>query len=249
MTHVDIEDAHGSAQPIAVDTISAEDHQLVKVEFGAAGSATQVSSANPLPVDASGHTIPVTTIDGGSVAIGATTDLEASGNGTLIGVVKRLRTLLNGGLPAALGPNGGMKVETVGDLALDRTTDTAAVALQSDAIATGSLAGSNLTILTPKFAKISTSTTGSTTVVAAVTSKKIRVLRWDLVVASAINIKWQSHVTPTDLTGLYCFPANGGISAPFCPLGHFETVAGEALDINLSSGSIAVGGSLVYVEV
>lgn len=34
----------------ATDSISSVDHQLVKVEFGAAGSATQVSSANPLPV-------------------------------------------------------------------------------------------------------------------------------------------------------------------------------------------------------
>lgn len=159
-----------------------------------------------------------------------------------------MRTLLNGGLPAALGGSGGLKVETVKDIALDRTTDTAGVALASDALITGTLGGSNLTALTPKFATITASSSGATTIVAAVTSKKIRVLSWTLVCNAAVNTKWQSHVTPTDKTGLHYFAANGGISVPFSPVGHFETVAGEALDINLS-GAVAVGGSLVYVEV
>lgn len=102
--------------------------------------------------------------------------------------------------------------------------------------------------LTPKFAKIVASSSGATSIVALVSSKKLRVLSWQLVCNGAVNVKWQSHVTPTDLTGLHYFAANGGITVPFNPYGHFETVAGEALDINLS-GAVAVGGSLVYVEV
>lgn len=35
--------------PIAVDFVAAENHQLMKMEFGAAGSAIQVSAGNPLP--------------------------------------------------------------------------------------------------------------------------------------------------------------------------------------------------------
>jgi hypothetical protein len=35
---------------IAADEITSVQHQLVKVEYGDAGSATQVSSSNPLPV-------------------------------------------------------------------------------------------------------------------------------------------------------------------------------------------------------
>lgn len=35
---------------VAVDLVAAENHQLVKIEFGAAGSVTQVSAVNPLPV-------------------------------------------------------------------------------------------------------------------------------------------------------------------------------------------------------
>lgn len=105
------------------------------------------------------------------------------------------------------------------------------------------------TALTPKFAKVSCSSSGANTIVAAVTSKKIRVIAWEVVVNAAVNFKWQSHVTPTDLTGLYYMSGQGGgVARAFNPVGYFETVAGEALDLNLS-GAIAVGGSLVYVEV
>ena len=44
---------------IASDDIAGIKHQRVKVEFGADGSATDVSSTNPLPVDNSGVTQPV----------------------------------------------------------------------------------------------------------------------------------------------------------------------------------------------
>lgn len=103
--------------------------------------------------------------------------------------------------------------------------------------------------LTPKFKLVSASSSGANTVVAAVTSKKIRVLAWDVKVNAAVNFKWQSHVTPTDLTGLYyCNGQGDGVARAFNPVGYFETVAGEALDINLS-GAVAVGGVLTYVEV
>lgn len=172
----------GSGAVVATDQIGGNHHQLVKIEYGDDGSATEVSATNPLPVTVNS-------------------------------------------IPAA-----------------SRTTDSTSTALASDAIMVG------LTALTPKFAKISTSASGVTTVVALVAAKKIRVLAWSIVVNAAVNVKWQSHTAPTDITGLHYFAANGGINVPFSPVGHFETVAGEALDINLS-GAVAVGGSLVYVEV
>lgn len=105
------------------------------------------------------------------------------------------------------------------------------------------------TALTPKFQKITASSSGATTIVAAVTSKKIRVIAWDVVVNAAVNFKWQSHVTPTDVTGLYYMSGQGnGVARGYNPVGYFETVSGEALDINLS-GAVAVGGVLTYVEV
>jgi hypothetical protein len=72
---------------------------------------TAVTAASlPLPTGAATETT-VAAVSGG---VGATSDAEASsGNGSLVAVLKRLRTLLNGGLPAALSSNGGLKVEQV----------------------------------------------------------------------------------------------------------------------------------------
>lgn len=105
---------------------------------------------------------------------------------------------------------------------------------------------SGTTALTPAFATISVSATG--TLVALVSSKKIRVLSLSLMSSGTVNVKFQSHVSPTDITGLYYLVANTGFVLPYNPLGWFQTVSGEALDINLSAG-IAVGGCLVYVAV
>ncbi len=47
--------------------------------------------------------------DGGIASIGNTTDAEATGNGTLIGIAKRIRTLLGGGLASLLNGSGNVK--------------------------------------------------------------------------------------------------------------------------------------------
>jgi|WetSurMetagenome_2_1015567.scaffolds.fasta_scaffold75363_3 hypothetical protein len=103
------------------------------------------------------------------------------------------------------------------------------------------------TALTPKFAAISASASGSNSIVAAVTSKKIRVLAVDLIANGTVNAKWRS-ATATDLTGLAYLVANSGYVRPFSPVGWFETTAGAALTLDLSA-AIAVGGCVVYVEV
>ena len=102
-------------------------------------------------------------------------------------------------------------------------------------------------VLTPKRAVISASSSGVNALISAVTGKKIRVLSLVLMANAAVNVKFQSHSGPTDLTGLFYLAANGGFSVGFSPLGHFETGSGEQLDINLS-GAVAVGGCLTYVE-
>jgi hypothetical protein len=104
------------------------------------------------------------------------------------------------------------------------------------------------TALTPLFAPIVASSSGATTVVAAVASKKIRVLRWSLSSNGNVNVKWQSHVTPTDLTGLHYMTQYSTAGGAYTNVGIFQTIAGEALDINLS-GAVAVGGELTYVTV
>lgn len=106
------------------------------------------------------------------------------------------------------------------------------------------------TALTPKFAVISASSSGNNNIVAAVTSKKIRVLAYNFIANGTVNAKFQSDGagSPVDKTGLKYCVVNSGICAPYNPKGWFETAAGKTLDINLS-GAVAIGGELVYVEV
>lgn len=105
-----------------------------------------------------------------------------------------------------------------------------------------------ITALSPLRALISTSMSGTSQVVAAVATKKIRVLTGFLVAAAAVSVKFQSAAIPTDLTGAMPFAANGGLAIPYTELGQFDTIAGEALSINLS-GAVAVGGAITYVTV
>ena len=162
---------------------------------------------------------------------------------------------LSGGGAGAGG--GGSFVTPDGDSMVDETNDALKVVLatalsnlidQISAHDTTNSVMNGTTALTPKFAKIVASSSGATQVVAAVSLKKIRVIGVVLLANAAVNVKFQSHTTPTDLTGLAYFGDKGGFAPGYIPKGHFETLVGEALDINLS-GAVAVGGWLIYLEV
>lgn len=103
-------------------------------------------------------------------------------------------------------------------------------------------------ILTPKFKIINASTSGNNTLVAAVSGKKIRVLSYIIVLGAATTIRFESSADGTALTGQMEIAANSGIGASFNPLGHFETVAGELLNLELSGANNA-DGHLSYIEV
>lgn len=103
------------------------------------------------------------------------------------------------------------------------------------------------TIVTPKFASISVSSSGDNTIVAAVTSKKLRVLAYVIVSDGTVAAKWRSSTT-TDLTGAMSLLASSGVSTAYSPVGHFETAAGEALTLNLSA-AIGARGHLTYLEI
>jgi len=120
-----------------------------------------------------------------------------------------------------------------------QSTDTVNVSPDTATIMNGSVQ------LTPKFAAISAS--ASADLVALVSSKKIRVVSFFIVVTTAVTVKLQSGGT-SDLTGAMPFGANGGISLPYNPNGWFETASGEKLNMVLGSG-VAVAGGLSYIEV
>lgn len=98
----------------------------------------------------------------------------------------------------------------------------------------------------PQFAAVSATTSGASTVVGAVPNRTVRVLAVNVIASTGVGVKWQSHVAPTDLTGLAALAANGGYILPYNPIGWFQTLVGEALDVNLSA-TATVGGHLTYV--
>ena len=96
-----------------------------------------------------------------------------------------------------------------------------------------------------KYAKIDTNASGD--LVAAVTARKIRVIAYHLVAAGAVTAKFQSGAT-SDLTGAMSCITGVAQSPGECMTGHFETVAGEKLNLVLGSG-VQVSGHLTYQEV
>lgn len=96
------------------------------------------------------------------------------------------------------------------------------------------------------YTPIEVSATG--TLVFGVAGKKIVVLSFYFVCSSATNVKFQTSSGPADISGpAYCI-ANGGVVNSFNAGGWFQTLVGDSLLINLSSG-VPIGGSLSYILV
>jgi hypothetical protein len=112
---------------------------------------------------------------------------------------------------------------------------------------TGQMTSSGV-VVTPKFVAIAASGSGNNTILAAVTSKKIRVLAASFMANGTVNAKFQSGAGGTDLTGLFYMVVNTGAVLPYNPAGWFETASNTLLNLNLSA-AIAVGGMLTYIEV
>lgn len=207
----------------ATDEVGGVHYPRYKLTWGIDGTVVDASGINPLPVVQTGtHTVEL-----GSTTLTALETIEL-GSTTLAALETISATVtgsvsMTGALPAGTAYLGQQGAE-----------------LSTSAIRDGS------TSLTPKFAAISAASSGDNTAVAAVTSKKIRVLSYSLVADGAVTARFQSDTT--DLTGAMSFAENGGISCAFSPVGHFETAAGVALQLNLG-GAVGVRGHLTYVEV
>ena len=96
------------------------------------------------------------------------------------------------------------------------------------------------------FANVSAS--GDNVLVAGTAGKKIRVLSFAVgPVAGAVNVYFKSATSGAVSSTKY-LPASGGLGRTYSPMGHFETVAGEGLSINLSA-AVNVGVDFEYVLV
>jgi hypothetical protein len=91
-------------------------------------------------------------------------------------------------------------------------------------------------------------TSGDNELVAAVAGKKIRVYNVVLISAGTVNVRFESGAGGTALTGQLNLIANVGFAPGHDPNGHFETAAGQALNLELS-GAVSVDGWMTYAEV
>jgi len=214
----------------------------------------QATMANSSPVVVASDQSALSTQ--GNVASAATD----SGNPVKVGGVYRasVPTFTDGQRgDAQIDANGNLKITFTDPTIINSTTHTLNVSLATslssnvDNItsydATDAIMNNTVSV-TPLFATIATSTSGASTLISAASGKKIRVLSLSITANAAVNIKFQSHVTPTDLTGLFYMATNGLFTLQYNPKGWFQTVVGESLDINLS-GAIAVGGCITYITV
>ena len=115
-------------------------------------------------------------------------------------------------------------------------------------LSTGVMFTPDLLPATPKFAVISTASSGGNTLVAAVTNKKIRVLSAILMSAGTTTVTFQTAAGGTSLVGAIALTTQTGFTLPFNPVGWFETLASQLLNLN-NSAAIQVSGCLTYIEV
>jgi hypothetical protein len=123
---------------------------------------------------------------------------------------------------------------------------TAAVSLAAPVVAVSRLNDDAGAVALPKFAAISASASGLTSVVAAVTGKRIRVLNYVFMAGAAGTVTFRGLAGP--LTGAFPVVANSGAAANAGPHGLFQTAVGEALSLDLSA-AFAVAGHITYIEV
>lgn len=212
----------------AAGRINVNRAQIHIIEDGSTrGRYATVTASNALKVDASGVAVPITD-NSGSLTVDAPV-------GTPVFVRLSDGAAAISTLPVSLASVPSHDVTNAGTFAVQAAHET------------GSISNAG-TALTPKFAKIAASSSGDNTIVAAVTSKKIRVLAAVLMSNGTVNAKFQSGASGTDLTGLFYTVANTGACLPFNPVGWFETAATTLLNLNLSA-AVAVGGCITYVEV
>lgn len=129
------------------------------------------------------------------------------------------------------------------------------------ALLVGEISGKMMTengdVAQVKHAAISASSSGNNTLVSAVTGKKIRVVSLHIRATEDVNIRFESGAGGDALSGVMLMEVlssdlvgneNAFINLGFSPHGHFETNAGELLNLELSA-AVQVSGLLSYIEV
>ncbi len=187
-----------------------------------------------------------TVADGANLTLGAKADAKSTATDTTavsaISVLKQISASVQAP-PSQAVTNAGVFVTQPTLQAGTALIGKASVGQDSATVYAGT------TAMTPKFASVSAASSGNNTVVAAVASRKIRVLQYRLQADADVTFKFRDNTAGVDLTGAMSSGAKGGGGgAAFCPVGLFETASGNALVLTLGS-AIQVSGHIVYVEV
>jgi hypothetical protein len=108
----------------------------------------------------------------------------------------------------------------------------------------------NVTSASPRISphvnvSVTSASSGSNAIVAAVAGVRYRVLAAVAVTTLANSTKFLSGTT--DISATFPLGANGGLVLPFNEHGWFETAAGEALNINLSVAT-STGVQVQYIK-
>lgn len=95
---------------------------------------------------------------------------------------------------------------------------------------------------------IDDATSGDNTLIAAVASRRIRVVALFMIAAGTVNVRFEDGAAGTALTGQMNLVVNSGFSLPYNPAGWFETSVNTLLNLELSA-AISVDGSITYILV
>lgn len=213
--------------------------------LGDGANAVQiVDSTHGLPVDIVGGTVDVEQSDEAALNMTAYQGgmwTVALAGGATVAISGTVAATQSGAWSVSVP--GTVAVTQSGTWTVDLATEAAIEAVAGDS--TSSIYDGT-TALTPKFAKISASSSGDNTIVAAVATSKIRVLRWGLTADGDVSAKWRSATS--DISGARPLTKYASAGGAYCPLGIFETDADAPLVLNLS-GAVAVGGEITYVVI
>jgi hypothetical protein len=99
-----------------------------------------------------------------------------------------------------------------------------------------------------KRANLGANTNGDNELVALVANKKIRVISLFMTVLTAGTVRFESGTSDGFLTGAIHLAVGTPLVLPYNPVGWFETVSGQSLNMILP-GTLAASGMLTYQEV
>jgi lipoprotein signal peptidase len=136
---------------------------------------------------------------------------------------------------------GAVSVINTAGLSVNINSSTAnTVLIDTDRMSSGGVA------VTPAFATIVATATNNE-LVAPQANKRIRVVAYEMMAATAVNARFESGTADTVyLTGFKYLAASGGMVCPYNPVGWFQTNVGSSLNLELSAAA-NIGGSLTYL--